>query len=185
MNLKVKQWQPNSLENDILKLKLLREADFENLFKVASDPAIWAEHPIKNRYQQEVFRSYFDQAMSSTAAFLIIEKASDKIIGCTMLHNYDAQDSSISIGFTFLARNYWGREFNIASKRLLMDYAFQFVETIFFLVGADNIRPQITLKKLGARLDCQVDYKHGDQIIPQFKYAISRNDWKEAAIAIL
>jgi hypothetical protein len=60
-----------------------------------------------------------------------------------------------------------------------MDHAFQFVENIFFLVGKDNIRPQITLKKLGARLNCQVDYKHGDQNIPQFQYLITRDDWKE------
>jgi len=182
MNLNVKQWRPDSLENDRLRLKLLREEDFENLFKVASDPSIWVEHPIKNRYQREVFQGYFNLALSSTAAFLIIEKASDKIIGCTILHNYNEQDSSIPIGFTFLARDYWSREYNIASKRLLMDHAFQFVENIFFLVGKDNIRPQITLKKLGARLNCQVEYKHGDQNIPQFQYLISRDDWKETVL---
>jgi RimJ/RimL family protein N-acetyltransferase len=179
MNENLVHW-PDTLENSILKLKALREEDFEDLLQVASDPAIWAEHPIKDRYKREVFRSYFDQAMLSNAAFLIIDITSDKIIGCTILHNFDVEESSIAIGFTFLARDYWGRAFNIASKKILINYVFQFVNKVYFLVGTENIRPQITLKKLRAKLDRQVDYKHGDQIIRQFKYVISRNDWTMA-----
>lgn len=169
-------WRPDHLENEMLRLRLLKREDFEDLFKVASDPAVWVEHPISDRYKRGVFQSYFDQAMSSTAAFLIIDKATEEIIGCTRFHDYSASDSSVAIGFTFLARAYWGKEFNRSSKRLLMDFAFTLVDKVFFLVGANNVRPQMTLKKLGARLDGEVEYKH-DKSIQQFKYVILKKDW--------
>lgn len=185
MSTNTQQWRPHELEDELVKLRLLQQSDFEDLFQVASDPAIWREHPISNRYQRDVFQRYFDLAISSTAAFLVIEKTTGQIIGCTVLHDHSPQDSSIAIGFTFLARKYWGRNFNLASKKLLINYAFQFVHNVSFLAGVDNIRPQITLQKLGARLSGQVDFKNGDQIISQNKYVISKKDWKSTRIAII
>jgi len=38
------------LENDLVKLAPLQESDFEALYRVASDPLVWEQHPNKNRY---------------------------------------------------------------------------------------------------------------------------------------
>lgn len=43
------------LENDKVLLIPLKEEDFEELYKVASDAEIWKQHPNKDRYQREVF----------------------------------------------------------------------------------------------------------------------------------
>ena len=37
-------------------------------------------------------------------------------------------------------------------KRLMLDYAFRFVDSVIFLVGIDNIRSQKAMRKVGAIL---------------------------------
>jgi len=50
--------QPDFLEDEITKLIPLDENHFEALYEVASDPLIWEQHPIKDRYKKEVFQSF-------------------------------------------------------------------------------------------------------------------------------
>jgi hypothetical protein len=76
-------WQPGNLEDDIIKFLPLCGTDFEELFAAASDPLIWEQHPNSDRYKREVFQPYFEGAIASNTAFKIIDKSSDKIIGCT------------------------------------------------------------------------------------------------------
>ena len=66
--------QPEVLENEIIKLIPLHENHFEGLYTVASDPLIWELHPIKNRYEKEVFIPFFETAVNSKSAFLILQK---------------------------------------------------------------------------------------------------------------
>ncbi|MCI2400209.1 hypothetical protein [Aliiroseovarius subalbicans] len=49
-----------SLTNGFITLRPLAAADFEGVFKAASDPVTWAGHPTRNRHQRDVFRSAFD-----------------------------------------------------------------------------------------------------------------------------
>ena len=61
------------LENELIRITTLKESDFERLFKVASDPLIWEQHPDKNRYKRETFQLFFDAHVKSKSAFLIFE----------------------------------------------------------------------------------------------------------------
>src|SRR5436190_1782114 len=63
---------------------------------------------------------------------------------------YDLEKSEIEIGWTFLARKYWGGRYNGEMKELLLAHAFKFVETVVFLVGEHNIRSQRAMEKIGA-----------------------------------
>ena len=130
------------LENDLVSLTPLIEADFEKLFLVASDQKIWEQHPVKDRYKQDVFKLYFDGALASRTSYLIFEQQHGQLIGCTRYYNYDPIGSKIAIGYTFLAKEYWGGIHNKAVKSLLIKHAFQFVTAILFHVAKDNIRSQ-------------------------------------------
>jgi hypothetical protein len=54
-----------TLQDDQVILSPLKTAEFEELLAIASDPLIWAQHPNPNRWQREVFRTYFDGALAS------------------------------------------------------------------------------------------------------------------------
>jgi hypothetical protein len=49
-------FQP-TLKGELLELRPLRAEDFHSLYAVASDPRIWEQHPIRDRYQLYVVSS--------------------------------------------------------------------------------------------------------------------------------
>ena len=140
-----------TLENENVKLVPLNPNDFEELFSVASDPKIWEQHPNKDRYQREVFEKFFQGAMESKGAFKIMDKSSNEVAGSTRFYDYNQDDNTIFIGYTFYATKFWGSKLNPQVKKLMLDYIFQFVDKVNFHVGKDNIRSQKAMEKLGAK----------------------------------
>ena len=143
-------WQPIQLKDQKVILEPLQEMDFEALYQVASDPLIWEQHPNPDRYQRHVFENYFKGAMESGGAMLIRDADDRLVIGCSRFYDYDSGGRSVLIGYTFFARSCWGRGYNPAAKRLMLDYAFQFADQVIFHVGANNIRSQKAMERLGA-----------------------------------
>ena len=164
-------WQPDTLENELVKLVPLKEEDFDRLLKVASDPLIWEQHPAKDRYKREVFRSYFDSAVASGSAFLILENSTGELIGSTRYYDYKPELSRIAIGYTFITKEFWGGKYNAAVKKLMLDYAFDFVDSVVFHIGPTNFRSQQAILKIGATKIGEEEYNG----ISQFVYEIRKN----------
>jgi N-acetyltransferase len=141
-----------TLTGTLLELRPLRPDDFDALFAAASDPLIWEQHPESDRYERTVFQRYFDGALESRGAFAIIERASGKIIGSSRYWNLKPDESEVEIGWTFLERAFWGGRYNAELKALMIEHAFRFVERVVFVVGANNLRSQKAVRKLGAEL---------------------------------
>jgi RimJ/RimL family protein N-acetyltransferase len=138
------------LRGKLLVLRPLREEDWPVLHAVASDPLIWEQHPESDRYKEDVFRRYFQGAIDSGGAFLILDTADGRVIGSSRYAGYDERASEIEIGWTFLARSHWGGACNRELKQLMLRHAFQFVERVLFIVGPGNLRSQKALEKIGA-----------------------------------
>jgi N-acetyltransferase len=145
------------LENDLLLLRPLKAEDFENLYEVASDPMIWEQHPDKNRWERAAFQKFFQEALDSKGAFIIIDKKKSRVIGSTRFAPIKETQNAIEIGWSFLDREYWGGQFNKAIKTLMMDYAFQFVGHIVFFINEKNIRSQKAVEKLGGQRITSLD----------------------------
>ena len=141
--------QPN-LKGELIELRPLTPEDWNDLFAVASDPLIWEQHPESDRHKGDVFKVFFKEAMACGGAFVIIDKKSGQIIGSTRFHGYAAEKSEIEIGWTFLARKYWGGRYNREMKQLMLDHAFRYVENVVFFIGENNIRSQKATEKIGA-----------------------------------
>ena len=124
--------------------------DFEALFAAASDPLIWEQHPETDRYKREVFRRFFDSAIESRGAFVVIERSSGRIIGSSRYWNLKPAESEVEIGWTFLERRFWGGSYNGELKSLMLDHAFRFVDRVVFVIGEDNLRSQQAVRKIGA-----------------------------------
>ncbi|MEO9131783.1 MAG: GNAT family N-acetyltransferase [Sphingomonas sp.] len=138
-----------TLSGEHVVLRPIAAGDWEEMFAAAADPLIWAVHPAPDRYTEPVFRQYFDGALASGAAFAILDRETGRIIGTSRYHGYDAALGEIEIGWTFLARDYWGGAFNRQIKTLMLDHAFGFAETVIFMVGEDNFRSQRAMEKIG------------------------------------
>ncbi len=140
------------LKGELLELRPLRAEDFHDLYAVAADPLIWAQHPSKDRYKEEVFKLFFREAMESGGALIAIDSKDDRVIGSSRFHRYDKENSEIEIGWTFLARSHWGGIYNREMKQIMLRHAFRFVSSVIFLVGPQNLRSQRAVEKIGGVL---------------------------------
>jgi RimJ/RimL family protein N-acetyltransferase len=138
-----------TLRGELLELRPLRPDDFDALFAVASDPLIWEQHPERDRYQESVFRAFFAEALSSGGALVATDRASGAIIGSSRYHGYDPDERVVEIGWTFLARPYWGGRYNGEMKKLMLDHAFPWVSRVVFVIGPHNRRSQRAVEKIG------------------------------------
>jgi RimJ/RimL family protein N-acetyltransferase len=141
--------QPH-LKGELIELRPLKPADWDDLFAVAFDPLIWEQHPESDRYKEDVFKVFFEEALESGGAFVVINAKTQQIIGSTRFYGYDPEKSEIEIGWTFLARKYWGGRYNREMKDLLLTHGFKFVENLVFFVGEHNVRSQKAIEKIGA-----------------------------------
>ena len=154
--------QPN-LKGELIELRPLKPQDWDDLFAVASDPLIWEQHPESDRYKEDVFKVFFREAMESGGAFVIIDRKNQQIIGSTRFYGYAPEKSEIEIGWTFLARNYWGGRYNRELKDLMLAHAFKFVENVVFLVGENNVRSQKATERIGAIRSGMVEKVYGNR----------------------
>lgn len=138
------------LKGELLRLRPLREDDWDDLYAVASDPLIWEQHPNSDRYNEDVFREFFREAMASGGAFVVIDARSGQIIGSSRFYGYDQDKSEVEVGWTFLARSHWGGIYNEELKHLMLRHAFRFVQSVVFLIGPQNLRSQKAIVKIGA-----------------------------------
>lgn len=131
-------------------LRPLRADDRDALWAVARDPFLWEQHPDQTRYTPEGFATFFRESLDSGGALVALRSDTNEVIGSSRYHGYDPQASEVEIGWTYLARAYWGGRYNGEMKRLMLEHAFQHVARVVFLVGPDNLRSQHAVLKVGA-----------------------------------
>jgi RimJ/RimL family protein N-acetyltransferase len=145
------------LRGALVELRPLRSEDYRELHGVAADPLIWEQHPARNRHEATVFREFFDESLASGGALLATEAGTRRVIGSSRFHGYSEERSEVEIGWTFLARSHWGGRYNGELKRLMLQHAFRFVETVVFFVSPGNVRSQRAMVKIGGVLEPEPD----------------------------
>jgi len=141
-----------ALHGSRIDLRPLRPDDFAELYRAASDPLIWEQHPEPDRYKPDVFQRFFDGALASNGALVVIDRSSARIIGSSRYCNLRLDESEVEIGWTFLEREFWGGSYNAEMKSLMLEHAFRFVERVVFVVGETNWRSRRAMEKIGGRL---------------------------------
>lgn len=143
--------QPSLANADVI-LRPLTVFDWPALFAAASDPQIWAGHPAHDRWEEPVFRRFFDEGLASGGALVAIDPGSGAIIGSSRYDFERAAPGEVEIGWTFLARSHWGGTANAAMKALMIDHALKSLERIIFLIGDTNLRSRRAIEKIGGVL---------------------------------
>jgi RimJ/RimL family protein N-acetyltransferase len=137
------------LHGELIILRPLRVDDFAELSAVAADPLIWEQHPVKDRHQTGPFRDFFDESLQSGGALVACDRRTGRLIGSSRFHAHHETRREVEIGWTFLARAYWGGLYNGEMKGLMLRHAFSFVDRVVLLVGPTNYRSQRAVEKIG------------------------------------
>ncbi len=167
-----------TLSNELVLLRPLEVQDFDALFEVAKDPLIWEQHPCPDRYLSEPFATFFEDSLESGGALVVMDQAQQVIIGSSRFKPILGAPLAVEIGWSFLARAYWGGTYNKAVKHQMMAHAFRFIEDIVFYIGKENIRSQRAVVKLGAELVEGPAYAHliADKV-NDLCFRINRGEW--------
>jgi RimJ/RimL family protein N-acetyltransferase len=173
-----------TLEGPGLLLRPLHADDWDGLFAVASDPLIWEQHPAHDRWQEPVFRAFFDDALAQGGALAVIDKTSGQIIGSSRYQGLEsANGGSVEIGWTFLTRSHWGSGANREMKRLMIGHALASIAECRFAVGEENWRSRKAMEKIGGRLTNREDIREmAGGLIRHVHYVITRADFASAPL---
>lgn len=166
------------LENELVQLRPLEAEDFAALYLVARDPLIWEQHPNADRYKIGVFTLFFKASLESGGALVAVEQTGNKIIGGSRFNTIDGHDNAIEIGWSFLSRDYWGGKYNQAMKKLMIDHAFESMETVLFFIGKANIRSQKAVEKIGGIQATEAEFLELVKDRPDdLVYCLNKKDW--------
>ncbi len=166
-----------SLSGELVSIRPLQADDWEPLLRVASNPQVWAQHPVPTRYKEDEFSVFFDGALATNSAFALIENKFGALIGSSRFYGYNEEQSEIEIGWTFLGTQYWGGAYNAEVKKLMLDYAFGFVDTVIFWVGKDNKRSRRAMEKTGGVLRAGLHTRPLSGDMPYVIYEIKAESW--------
>lgn len=160
-----------TLKGTLVVLRPLRPEDHDALCAVAADPLIWEQHPAKERAEPEGFRRFFEASLASGGALLALDAMTGEVIGSSRFHGYDPVKSEVEIGWSFLARSRWGGRYNGEMKRLMLEHALRYVNTVVFVIAPENFRSRRAVEKIGASFVSQGVNGEGR---PSVIYRISR-----------
>ena len=168
-----------TLSDAAVLLRPMAADDREPLFVVASDREIWALHPAHDRWQAPVFDKYFDEGLASNGALTVIDRVTKRVIGSSRYDIRVCQPGEVEIGWTYLARDYWGGAWNRSIKRLMLAEAFRAgFHTAIFLVVETNLRSCRAMEKIGGRLtDRRQDWDMAGETVSHLIYAITRAEF--------
>lgn len=137
------------LKGTLVELHPMEASHLEPLFAVASDPKIWEQHPKWDRFKREGFEKFFNECLGFGSALVIRDAKTRELIGSSS-YKVDAVKNEVEIGWTYLARAYWGGRYNGEVKRLMLAHAFRFFPRVVFRIGPNNLRSRRAVEKIGA-----------------------------------
>jgi RimJ/RimL family protein N-acetyltransferase len=109
---------------------------------------------------------------------VFVDNVTGNIIGSSRFYTTDEAPSDICIGYTFLARRYWGGKTNFELKKLMLDYAFHYSDCVWFHIAPSNLRSQKAIEKIGGVFShAKVTTISGSPDKWLF-YKINKNNWQ-------
>ena len=144
------------LENQRVRLRPLETTDFEALKPAAFDPEVWqytltrADDALS--LADYLAQAHHDRQAGRRYAFAIIDRATGQLAGSTSYYNLAPDDQRLSIGYTWVGRDFQRTGLNRAAKHLLLSYAFDGLhyERVELETDSRNLQSQQAMRRMGA-----------------------------------
>ncbi|SEW38873.1 GNAT family N-acetyltransferase [Chitinophaga arvensicola] len=150
---------PIRLDGQHALLTPLEYLHFNELINVSHDPRIWEFMPVMG-HDPATLRNALEQAMEARNKnerypFVIIDKASNKVIGSTSYLKINPEYKSLEIGWTWYHPDYWGTGVNEECKLMLLTHCFETLGTIRveIITWDKNLRSRKAIERIGGQLE--------------------------------
>ena len=182
----VASWRvPPVLEGDHVILRPMVRSDGPAIVEAASDGKLW-ELFYTAVPGPDTIEVYLNSAEAETGygramPFVVIDKASDIIVGATRYMRMKCVAKRLEIGTTFYAQSAQRSSTNSEAKLLLLTHAFEDMgcTCVQFRTDAFNFASQRAIERLGAKRDGVLrnhgimDGRNRDTVV----YSIIANEW--------
>lgn len=139
--------EPLSLDHKDGLIEAVRDGELWNLW--------FTSIPSPGKVEHYINKALDMREHSGAMPFAVIEKGTDKVIGCTRYFNVDEENHRLEIGYTFYAKSYQRTAVNTECKYLLLTHAFEKLEAIAveFRTHWHNHKSRAAIARLGAKQD--------------------------------
>ena len=171
-----------------MRLEPLSTAHEEALIDAAGDGELW-NSTVTIVPSRATISAYIEAALEAQIQgrelpFIIIQKASSRVVGSTRFYLIDRENRSVEIGYTWLAASAQRTAVNTEAKLLLLTYAFEQWRCIrvSLITDALNQQSQAAILRLGAK---QEGVLRNHMIMPDGRYrdsvcfSIIESEWPE------
>nr|WP_297911280.1 GNAT family protein [uncultured Allomuricauda sp.] len=150
---------PVELEGNFVKLLPLTESHKSEVLDAASDGKLW-ELWYTSVPSSDTLDSYMGFALKQKSEglalpFVIVEKATGKVVGSTRFCSVDAPNRRVEIGYTWYSQSVQRTGINTECKYLLLQHAFETLDAIAveFKTNFFNFPSRNAFLRLGAIQD--------------------------------
>jgi N-acetyltransferase len=175
-----------TLQGQHVTLRPMARADGPAIVEAASDGKLW-ELFYTNVPSAESIDAYLDTAEREASygramPFVVIDNASDKVIGATRYMRMKPDARRLEIGTTFYAKSAQRSPINSEAKLLLLTHAFEAMDCLCVQLRTDalNFPSQRAIERLGAKKD-GVLRNHSllkGRVRDTVVYSILANEWE-------
>lgn len=183
----MKNWISNiSLEGEKVKLVPLELSHKAGLLKAASDGNLWelwfTSVPSEENIDDYISAALNQKEEGKSYPFVVIDKATNSVIGSTRYCNIFSEHKRLEIGYTWYAKSHQKTGVNTECKLLLLRHAFEVLDCIAveFLTDWFNLPSRTAIAKLGAKQDgvlrnhrLNADGSYRDSVV----FSIIRQEW--------
>lgn len=176
------------LENERALLRPLTENDVESLLYFSeNEPSLW-EYSLQTAAGEHQLKAYISNALADRAIgkaypFLVFDKQSEEVAGCTRFYDINFYHKCISIGFTWYGEAFQRTGLNRQCKLLLLSHAFEELgmERVEFRADARNQRSIEAMLALGCvmegtlRSNCRAGEGRRDSVV----LSILKAEWEK------
>jgi RimJ/RimL family protein N-acetyltransferase len=170
-----------------LAIRLVRQEDLPSLLEINADDTVTRYLPYESWRSLEDAQEWLDRAVARLGAgeawqFVIVQRASGRIIGSCLLFHFDLPNGRAELGY-LLGREHWGAGYMREATAALVDFAFG-------TVGLRRLEAEIDPRnEASARLLERVGFvKEGHlrqrwdtkgEVSDSALYGLLRSDWAE------
>lgn len=155
-----KRWiQPITLTGDHALLEPLSLEHLQGIQEAVKDGELWklwfTAVPSPEKAEEYIKTALDMRENAGAMPFVIREKSSNKIIGCTRYFNVDEVNQRLEIGYTWYSESYQRTAVNTECKFMLLKHAFETLEAIAveFRTHWHNHKSRAAIARLGAKQD--------------------------------
>jgi RimJ/RimL family protein N-acetyltransferase len=185
---------PVTLEGEHTRLEPLSRAHHEALLAAAGDGELWNSIvtivPTRDTMAEYIEVALTEQAKGSELPFVIVQKASNRIVGTTRFYYIQPHERNAAIGYTWVAASAQRTAVNTEAKLLLLTHAFEHWHCvrIEFITDVLNQQSRAAILRLGAK---QEGILRSNMIMPNGRirdsvcFSIIADEWPEVKAGLM